>query len=125
MSNVPNSSVTNLTLQLHDTSNLSSIWLSIHHIRLLVLQFDAQFNLLNLTVKFSVIAVRVFAWDWWQLDEKAPEEEFDSVEDMKQHLRKVWVEIDADVCDEMMQSIPKRLGAVIRNKGKQITHYDH
>ena len=62
---------------------------------------------------------------WAILYEKARGEEFHSVEDMKQYLRKIWVEIDAEICDKMMQSIPKRLGAVIRNKGEQITKYDY
>ena len=40
---------------------------------------------------------------WAILYEKARAEEFHSVEDMKEYLKKLWVEIDADLGDRMMQ----------------------
>ena len=62
---------------------------------------------------------------WGILYEKARGREFKNILALKRFINKCWREIDTEICTKMMQSIPYRLGAIIKCKGEQINSYDY
>ena len=62
---------------------------------------------------------------WGIIYEKLRGQEFDSIDELKRFITKIWRQIDAELCQKMMRSIPYRLKAVIDNKGEQIDKYDY
>ena len=59
--------------------------------------------------------------------EKVDESEISNLAALKRKIILAWREIDADkeLCKRMMASIPKRLEAVIKKNGAQITKEDY
>ena len=59
---------------------------------------------------------------WSIVKTKLDEEEYNTLEELKSAIRKVWKDLnkDKDLLRRMIDSIPRRLEAVIRRGGEQI-----
>ena len=64
---------------------------------------------------------------WSIMKQRVKKEEPKSKAELKSVITKVWREIDQDkeLCKRLMQSIPKRLQAIIDVGGRQITKIDY
>eukprot|EP01084_Bolivina_argentea_P139253 244985_1 len=56
---------------------------------------------------------------WAIIYQWLPSQDFENIEQLKKGIKKVWKQIDSDLCNKMMESIPRRLKAVIARKGEQ------
>ena len=63
----------------------------------------------------------------WSIVKQRVKEEPKSKAELKSVITKVWREIDQDkeLCKRLMQSIPKRLQAIVDVGGRQITKIDY
>ena len=62
---------------------------------------------------------------WGMLTESLRGRVFKSNASLKRAINKAWKDIDAATCSKMMDSIPKRLLAVIKRNGEQIHRNDY
>lgn len=50
--------------------------------------------------------------------------QFDNVDQLKTELCRLWRQIDEYYCRRLIQSIPRRLRALIKKKGEELVHED-
>ena len=64
---------------------------------------------------------------WSIVKTKLDEEEYNTLDELKSAIKKIWKELnkDKDLLQRMMESIPKRLEAVIKREGEQIHKSDY
>ena len=64
---------------------------------------------------------------WWLIREKLRRQKRQpkTVTGLKRRINVIWKELDQELCQKMMESIPKRLKALIVKKGYRIRHDDY
>ena len=62
---------------------------------------------------------------WGMIYSMLEDKEFANLDALKRAIRKVWREITPEQCKKMMESIPRRLQAVIDRDGEQIHKKDY
>ena len=59
-------------------------------------------------------------WTW--IDQKLNEKEIKNMGDLKNGIRDAWLNIPADLCQKLVESMPKRILACIKAKGGHIKY---
>ena len=62
---------------------------------------------------------------WSIIRQELSKYEFNSLRDVKQKIIDIWESFDEEKCMKMINSIPKRLKAIVRKQGQRITKGDY
>ena len=62
---------------------------------------------------------------WSIIRQELSKYEFNSLHDVKQKIIDIWESFSEEKCMKMINSIPKRLKAIVRRRGQRITKSDY
>jgi hypothetical protein len=62
---------------------------------------------------------------WSIIRQELSHYEFNSLNDVKEKIIDIWENFSQEKCQRMIDSIPKRLTAIVQKEGQRITKHDY